>query len=226
MTHPIQLQGQSFQMHFSGALFWVEKSMLLISDVHLGKISHFRKYGAAVPQNAVQQNFEAMTMAIEFFKPTKVVFLGDLFHSSLNKEWELFENWVNTITSEMILVSGNHDIISPLKYEDIHIKVISELVLDSFLLTHHPEERDGFFNFSGHIHPAIKLSGLGRQSVRLPCFYKTESQMILPAFGEFTGTYTLEPCDGCEVFALLGDSVLPVPIKEVKKKHSFRKKSI
>ena len=50
--------------------------------------------------------------------------------------------------------------------------------------------------------------------------------MILPAFGEFTGTYTLEPCDGCEVFALLGDAVLPVPIKEVKKKRSFRKKSI
>jgi DNA ligase-associated metallophosphoesterase len=223
MTHPIQLHGQSFQMHFSGALFWVEKSMLLISDVHLGKISHFRKYGAAVPQQAIQQNFDTLNTAVEFFKPKVITFMGDLFHSSLNSEWVLFEDWVYSITSEMILVSGNHDIISPLKYENLHIKVISELVLDSFLLTHHPEERDGFFNFSGHIHPAIKLTGLGRQSVRLPCFYKTESQMILPAFGEFTGTYTLEPCSGCEVFALLGDSVLPVPIKVVKRKPNTRK---
>jgi DNA ligase-associated metallophosphoesterase len=223
MTHPIQLHGQSFQMHFSGALFWVEKSMLLISDVHLGKISHFRKYGAAVPQQAIQQNFDTLNTAVEFFKPKVITFMGDLFHSSLNSEWALFEDWVYSITSEMILVSGNHDIISPLKYENLHIKVISELVLDSFLLTHHPEERDGFFNFSGHIHPAIKLTGLGRQSVRLPCFYKTESQMILPAFGEFTGTYTLEPCNGCEVFALLGDSVLPVPIKVVKRKPNTRK---
>ncbi len=223
MTHPIQLHGQSFQMHCSGALFWVEKSMLLISDVHLGKISHFRKYGAAVPQQAIQQNFDTLNTAVDFFKPTTIIFMGDLFHSSLNSEWALFEDWVHSITSEMILVSGNHDIISPIKYEDIHIKVISELVLDSFFLTHHPEERDGLFNFSGHIHPAIKLSGLGRQSVRLPCFYKTESQMILPAFGEFTGNYTLKPCDGCEVFALLGDSVLPVPIKEVKRKRYIRK---
>jgi len=218
MTHPIQLHGQSFQMHFSGALFWVEKSILLISDVHLGKISHFRKYGAAVPQQAIQQNFDTLNTAVKFFKPKVITFIGDLFHSSLNSEWALFEDWVHSITSEMILVSGNHDIISPLKYEALAIKVIPELILDSFILTHHPEERDSLFNFSGHIHPAIKLSGLGRQSVRLPCFYKTESQMILPAFGKFTGNYTLEPSYGCEVFALLGDSVLPVPIKEVKNK--------
>lgn len=223
MTHSITLHDQIFKMHFSGALFWEKHSILLISDVHLGKVSHFRKYGAAVPQQAVQQNFDALTAVVEHFKPKSILFLGDLFHSALNIEWSLFEQWVQTTSQEIILVSGNHDIISPLKYEALNIKVIPELTLDSFLLTHHPEERDGFFNFSGHIHPAIKLSGLGRQSVRLPCFYKTEHQMIVPAFGEFTGTYTLEPCDGCEVYALLGDAVLPVPIKEVKKKRFKRK---
>ena len=223
MTHSITLHDQIFEMHFSGALFWEKHSILLISDVHLGKVSHFRKYGAAVPQQAVQQNFDALTAVVEHFKPKSILFLGDLFHSALNIEWSLFEQWVQTTSQEIILVSGNHDIISPLKYEALNIKVIPELTLDSFLLTHHPEERDGFFNFSGHIHPAIKLSGLGRQSVRLPCFYKTEHQMIVPAFGEFTGTYTLEPCEGCEVYALLGDAVLPVPIKEVKKKRFKRK---
>ncbi|MEP3372986.1 MAG: ligase-associated DNA damage response endonuclease PdeM [Maribacter dokdonensis] len=223
MTHSITLHKQTFEMHFSGALYWAEQSMLLISDVHLGKVSHFRKYGAAVPQQAVQQNFNALTAVVEHFRPKTIVFLGDLFHSALNTEWLLFENWVQKTAQEIILVSGNHDIISPLKYEALNIKVIPELTLDSFLLTHHPEERDGFFNFSGHIHPAIKLSGLGRQSVRLPCFYKTEHQMIVPAFGEFTGTYTLEPCEGCEVYALLGDAVLPVPIKEVKKRRFKRK---
>lgn len=226
MAHPIQIRKQSFKMHFSGTLFWEEKSMLLISDVHLGKVSHFRKFGAAVPQAAVQKNFDMMDTAIDYFKPKTLVFMGDLFHSSLNKEWEIFEDWVRRKSIEIILISGNHDIISPLKYETLLIKVVPEILLDTFLLTHHPEEREGFFNFSGHIHPAIKLSGLGRQSVRLSCFYKTDHQMILPAFGEFTGTYTLEPCNGCEVFALLGDAVLPVPIKEVKKKRSFRKKSI
>ncbi|MDO1513236.1 ligase-associated DNA damage response endonuclease PdeM [Maribacter confluentis] len=218
MAHPIQIRDQSFKMHSSGTLFWEERSMLLVSDVHLGKVSHFRKYGAAVPQAAVQKNFDMMDESIAYFKPKTLVFMGDLFHSSLNREWEIFENWVQEKTLDIILVSGNHDILSPLKYKAIGINVVEEMVLGSFLLTHHPMERDGLFNFSGHIHPAIKLSGLGRQTVKLPCFYKTEHQMILPAFGEFTGTFTLEPCNGCEVYALLGDAVLPVPIKEVKKK--------
>ncbi len=223
MTHALNIYNQSFVLHFSGALFWEEKSILLISDVHLGKVSHFRKFGAAVPQQAVQQNFNALNEVIHTFKPASIVFLGDLFHSSLNKEWELFEEWAQSTSAKIILVSGNHDIISPLKYEELGVSVMTQLQLDSFLLTHHPEEREGFFNFCGHIHPAIRLSGLGRQSVKLPCFYKTDHQMILPAFGEFTGSYILEPCDGCEVFALLGDAVLPVPIKEVKKKRSNRK---
>jgi len=214
MTKSIKINDKNFIMHASGVLFWEEQSMLLISDVHLGKISHFRKFGAAVPQKAIQKNFDVMNEAVAFFKPKTIVFMGDLFHSSINKEWELFEKWRTPITAKIILVSGNHDIISPLKYEDLGIDVVLELNLDGFLLTHHPEEREGQFNFAGHIHPAIKLTGLGRQSVRLPCFFKTESQMILPAFGEFTGTYTIKPNKESEVFAILGDAILKVNFSE------------
>ena len=208
-------------MHPSGVLFWNETSMLLISDVHLGKISHFRKFGAAVPQAAVLKNFETMDRAINFFQPEIIVFMGDLFHSSLNKEWQLFEKWVSTVISEIILVAGNHDIISPLKYEDLGIRVVSEIQLDGFLLTHHPEEREGFFNFSGHIHPAVRLQGMGRQSVRLSCFFKSDNQMILPAFGTFTGTHVLEPKANNEIFALIEDEVFQVQFKESHRKKRY-----
>jgi len=218
MTHPITIKDENFIMHASGVLFWEAQSMLLISDVHLGKVSHFRKFGAAVPQKAIQKNFELLNEAVAFFKPNTIVFMGDLFHSSLNKEWELFKEWRENVTAKIILVSGNHDIISPLKYEDLRIIVVLELKLKGFLLTHHPEEREGQFNFAGHIHPAIKLTGLGRQSVRLPCFFKKKNQMILPAFGEFTGTYTMNLTADCEAYAVLGDSVLKVPVREAQKK--------
>ncbi|MFS4466618.1 ligase-associated DNA damage response endonuclease PdeM [Maribacter sp. 2210JD10-5] len=218
MTESIYIKNQEFILHCSGALFWVKPGMLLISDVHLGKVSHFRKFGAAVPQNAVRQNFDSLTSAIQNFDPGTVVFMGDLFHSSLNLEWDIFSEWTKTISSKIILVSGNHDIISPLKYEDLGILVTQEIVQDGFLLTHHPEEKEGFFNFSGHVHPAIRLTGLGRQSVRLPCFYKTEQQLIMPAFGEFTGTFTVEPTTDSEIYAILGDTVLKVNISEKKKR--------
>ncbi|MGJ8739181.1 ligase-associated DNA damage response endonuclease PdeM [Zobellia laminariae] len=221
MVQDLEIRSQHFIMHPSGVLFWKEKSMLLISDVHLGKISHFRKFGAAVPQAAVLKNFETMDRAINFFQPEIIVFMGDLFHSSLNKEWQLFEKWVSTVISEIILVAGNHDIISPLKYEDLGIRVVSEIQLDGFLLTHHPEEREGFFNFSGHIHPAVRLQGLGRQSVRLSCFFKSDNQMILPAFGTFTGTHVLEPEANNEIFALTDEEVFQVQFKESRRKKRY-----
>lgn len=212
MTKSIQIRNHTFVLHPLSVVFWKEKSMLLISDVHLGKVSHFRKFGAAVPQKAVQKNFESMTQAIEFFSPKTVCFLGDLFHSSLNKEWELFEQWVSTIDAGIILVAGNHDIISPLKYEGLNIQVVSEIQTNGFLLTHHPEEREGFFNFSGHIHPAVRLRGAGRQTLRLPCFFKSEHQMIVPAFGEFTGSHTLKPSKTNEVFAVTKEAVFQVDL--------------
>lgn len=214
MTHPITIKNQNFQMHAGSVLFWEEKSMLLISDVHLGKVSHFRKFGAAVPQQAIQKNFDALAEVTQYFKPASIVFMGDLFHSSLNKEWLLFEDWIKEQEAKIILVAGNHDIISPIKYEKLAIKVVSEITLDGFLLTHHPEEREDFFNFSGHIHPAIKLTGFGRQTVRLSCFFKSNNQMILPAFGEFTGTHTLQPTKDSEVFAVLGDAIIPVNLQK------------
>lgn len=208
-------------MHPSGVLFWEEKATLLISDVHLGKVSHFRKFGAAVPQKAVAKNFELLSTAFEHFQPKVICFMGDLFHSSLNKEWNLFETWVKNTNAKIILVAGNHDIISPLKYEDLGILVVSEIQQNGFLLTHHPEEREGFFNFSGHIHPAVRLRGAGRQTVRLSCFYSTPDQMILPAFGEFTGTYVLEPQQNTLIFATTGEEVFPVTLTESKKRKRF-----
>lgn len=210
MTQTIHIKNQSFVLHPYGGMFWKERSMLLISDVHLGKVAHFRKFGAAVPRKALHKNYVLLDNIVSHFSPFQICFLGDLFHSSLNKEWELFENWVGKTPSELILVSGNHDIISPLKFEKLGISVFDELIIEDFLLTHHPEEREGYFNFCGHIHPAIRLRGFGRQNLRLSCFFKSKDQLIFPAFGEFTGTHTLQPKKGDEVYAIVEDEVVQV----------------
>jgi uncharacterized protein len=211
MTKLVTILEQEFVLHSSGAMFWKEEELLVISDVHLGKISHFRKFGSAVPQSAVQANFQKLNEVLEVFQPRKLVFLGDLFHSTLNKEWLLFEAWMHTISIEVILVEGNHDIISPLKYEALGVQLLQEMFLKNFLLTHHPDERSGFFNFSGHLHPGVKLYGLGRQSLKLPCFFKSKHQMILPAFGEFTGKHILEPKNGDEVYVVTKEEVIALP---------------
>ncbi len=210
MTQHIEIKNNTFILHPLSVVFWKQKSILIISDVHLGKVSHFRKFGAAVPQKAIQMNFDLMTEAVQQFSPKTICFLGDLFHSSINSEWHLFETWIAQQDAEVVLVEGNHDIISPLKYEKIGVTVVAEIQADGFLLTHHPEEREGFFNFSGHIHPAVRLRGAGRQTLRLPCFYKSNTQMIVPAFGQFTGHFTISPKKTDKVFAVTKEAVFEV----------------
>lgn len=208
MDTSVTIHGQEFVLHPSGVVYWKEEDILIISDVHLGKISHFRKYGSAVPQNAVRGNFERLNRVFEIFQPGRVIFLGDLFHSFINKEWLLFENWSSSVTSQLVLVEGNHDLISPLKYEALGVQLLPELIVRNFLFTHHPETREGVFNFAGHLHPGVKLTGLARQTLRLPCFFKTSRQMILPAFGEFTGKHILSPKKGDQVYVLAEEKVI------------------
>ncbi len=210
MNIEIEIKQNQFSLHPSGAIFWEEKKMLLIADVHLGKVAHFRKHGSAIPAHVAYENLEKITEVSNQFEPEIVCFLGDLFHSKLNEEWHDFAKWVEYTKAQVILISGNHDIIPTYLYEDLGVKVFDELLLDGFLLTHHPSEVKGTFNFSGHIHPGIRMKGVGRQFLKLPCFYKTENQLILPAFGNFTGKYILTPSEMDEVFAIVEDEVIKI----------------
>jgi len=204
------IQNEIFILHPSGALFWKEKNLLLISDVHLGKVSHFRKHGVAIPNDAILENFKRLNTIVEVFAPKKLIFLGDLFHSSKNQEWNLFEEWVSCCVSEITLVAGNHDIINKKHYTQIKVNVVQFLEIDDFLLTHHPTEKEGFFNFSGHIHPGVILRGLGGQSLKLRCFYQNKNQMILPAFGEFTGKHIVKPTQEDIIYAIANEEVVLV----------------
>lgn len=208
MTKTITIHDQDFVLHPTGSVFWQQRNMLLISDVHLGKVAHFRKHGVAVPSGSALKNFEQLDRALDYFRPGIIVFLGDLFHSKKNSEWDLFEAWVLKTDAKLILVAGNHDVIDHKHYEKLQVEVCSELLAGNFLLTHHPEQRTGFFNFSGHTHPGIELRGIGKQSLRLPCFFKKPDQMILPAFGQFTGKYYLVPTEDDCVYAITKDEVV------------------
>lgn len=206
----ISINNQVFVLHQSGAVFWKEKKILLISDVHLGKVAHFRKHGIGIPKDAIFENFIRLDAVLELFSPQTIVFLGDLFHSKINKEWGFFVEWTEKHSQKIILVEGNHDIISKKLYADLNIEIYKELLIDDFLLTHHPIDKEGMYNFCGHIHPGISLKGLGRQFLSLPCFFRKPNQLIFPAFGEFTGKFNLVPTEEDTVYVITKDEVIRV----------------
>jgi len=206
----ISINNQYFTLHQSGAAFWEEKKILLISDLHLGKIGHFRKHGMAIPEKAILENFTRLNEVLALFDSETIIFLGDLFHSKINNEWNFFADWTKSHAQKIILVEGNHDIISKQYYTDLNIEVYEELIFDDFLLTHHPSKRENFFNFCGHIHPGIKLKGLGRQFLSLACFFRKPNQMIFPSFGEFTGNFYLIPEENDQIYAITNDEVIEI----------------
>lgn len=206
----IQLKNENFMLHSSGAVFWEKQKTIIISDVHLGKVMHFRKHGIAIPQNAISENFRKITEVLDYFLPEKIIFLGDLFHSAKNTEWNLFEEWLSNHKQETYLITGNHDIIDESHYKKIGVIVTDILEIDHFFFTHHPTEIENLFNFSGHIHPGIVLRGLGLQSLKLRCFFCRPNQIILPAFGEFTGKFFLKPSLEDTVYAIAGNDVIQI----------------
>ncbi|MDC8006015.1 ligase-associated DNA damage response endonuclease PdeM [Aureisphaera galaxeae] len=210
MTENVQIANQNFVLHPSGAALWKEKSTLLIADVHLGKIAHFRKNGLAVPPHIADTNFERLNTVISQLQPKSIYFLGDLFHSYLNAEWFVFEEWVQQTPCDMILVQGNHDIIADHKFEALGIPVKEELEEGPFCFTHHPEDIESAFNICGHIHPAVRMRGGGGQAATLSCFFISENQLILPAFGIFTGKHRLTPTKEDRVYAIVENEVVCV----------------
>lgn len=185
-------------------------------DLHLGKSGHFRKSGIAVPAAVMMEDMQRLVADIQFFKPELVVIVGDLFHSVENKEHELFLKWRNDLQQvPLLLVKGNHDIVPDEWYINANIMLAEKSWRrNNFLFVHHIEDvpkqemlSDDYF-FSGHIHPAVIIKGLGKQSLRFPCFYFTKQYAVLPAFGKFTGTFLVTPSKGEQAFAVVNNSVI------------------
>lgn len=212
---PHELLNNRFLLTAERTIFWENENALIVSDLHMGKTGHFRKSGIPVPQSVLKEDMQRLFSQIQFYHPTQLIIVGDLFHSDANKEHDLFIKWRNDLGRLQVhLIKGNHDILEPAWYTAANITVHEHsLTIGDFTFVHdindyHAEEKK--YCFSGHIHPGITVRGMGRQSVHLSCFYFGKEYAILPAFGKFTGTYTVEPGKGDAVFGLANKTVIRI----------------
>lgn len=185
--------------------------VLVIADLHLGKSMHFRKSGLPLPAQGNEKDYRVLDKLVRHYCPERVIFLGDLFHSDHNREWDRFIVWRRQYTSlEMLLVEGNHDIMHPHHYLYADITTAASVLLGGILWTHEPSAEDpGYaYHIYGHIHPAVRLSGAARQSVRVPCFIFGERFGIMPAFGKLTGLHVLYPSKTDSIYGITNDKVL------------------
>jgi DNA ligase-associated metallophosphoesterase len=213
---PFQLLNQDLLLLPQKAIYWQQEKALIAADVHLGKVGHFRKSGIAVPRDMEQDDLACLSDLIFEYRPEKILFLGDLFHSDMNADWEWFALWRKQFPKlQIMLIRGNHDIIHDDHYLDLNISLHHQLTVGPFLMLHHPltetalQQTDGYV-FCGHIHPGVNLVGRGRQSVTLPCFAFSDRQCILPSFGKFTGRVAIRSLEKDRIFAVLKDKVMAI----------------
>jgi DNA ligase-associated metallophosphoesterase len=196
-------------------LFWENESTLIVADLHAGKTGHFRKAGIGIPPQVYKDDLHRLLAQILFFKAERLIIVGDLTHSTANKEIDLFKKWRKDFSSlDVQLVRGNHDILAEVWYKDAGIGVTDEqLLLKNFLFVHDiltlkAKPGKEHFVFSGHLHPGISIRGRGRQSLHFPCFYYTKEHCILPAFSRFTGTYKVQPKEDENVFVIMEKDIV------------------
>ncbi|MBD0332934.1 MAG: ligase-associated DNA damage response endonuclease PdeM [Chitinophagaceae bacterium] len=207
-----KIQENNFWLTPERCIYWEQQNALIISDVHFGKTGHFRKAGIAVPQTVFKEDLQRLLDVIKFFNAQKLFIVGDLFHSGANLELELFKRWRNDIASLYVyLIKGNHDILQKQWYADADIALTKdELLIGSICFTHNKCKQHEYFTFCGHLHPGIVMHGLGKQSLRFPCFYFSNEHCILPAFSKFTGLTKIEPNRKDSVYAIVENKLLKV----------------
>ncbi len=210
------VQQQKLVLLAEKAIWWTEEKMLLVADIHLGKVGHFRQAGIPIPTQIPHQDLHVLSRLVQQWQAHSLTILGDLFHSKLNNEWLIFEEWCKKHKDLAInLIKGNHDIIPTSLFESQHIQVFpTSWVKSPFIFSHVPlakhELEEGLYNLCGHLHPAITLNGRGKQSLRLPCFYFGQNQGYLPAFGQFTGMANITAKQGDAVFGIVDKKVMRI----------------
>jgi DNA ligase-associated metallophosphoesterase len=163
-----------------------------------------------------------LTQAILETGAERMVVAGDVSHSahgwSREASQDLAEWTLRHPRLEVILIRGNHDRICT---NQTAFTFEEDFQLGSLTIRHHPvsKKTKSFpFVISGHLHPGVRLALSGKTGVRVPCFWIQQHQLVLPAFGAFTGLSIIEPDVGDRVIVVAGDEILEVP------SHNFYKR--
>ncbi len=191
-------------------IYWRSQDLLLISDVHWGKVDHFRKNGIAIPGVASLSNYERLSELIIRIQPKEVLFLGDIFHSSNNMDWQVCKTFLASYPDiTFSLVKGNHDIIDNNELSQVFKKIYPDtLERNGFLFSHEPQDHPILYNICGHIHPAFRLVLKRQPTLRLPCFHFTPDRCTMPAFGTFTGMHVITPSSKDKVYVIADEEVI------------------
>jgi DNA ligase-associated metallophosphoesterase len=209
----LTIAGVDLIADLSGALFWEDQSLLVVSDLHLEKGSSFAARGVLLPPYDTVATLSRLAAAIARHDPRMVIALGDSFHdrTAHDRLSTADRDAIAVLQTrrDWIWISGNHD---PALPRHIGGVVASEVAIGEIAFRHEPTGAVG--EIAGHLHPKARVSTRGR-SMERRCFACDGMRAVMPAFGAFTGGLSIRDPVFARIFPtpgfmahVLGDSRL------------------
>jgi len=209
----VDVAGVTLVADLSGALFWQEQSLLVVSDLHLEKGSSFATRGVLLPPYDTVATLGRLAAVIARHDPRMVIALGDSFHDR-DAHGRLSAPDRDTIAAlqarrDWIWISGNHD---PALPSDLGGVVAHEVAIGPIAFRHEPTGAAG--EIAGHLHPKARVATRGRAMERR-CFASDGERAVMPAFGAYTGGLSIRDIAFTKIFGapdftahVLGDNKL------------------
>jgi uncharacterized protein len=198
----VNVAGVTLTADLSGALFWEQQRLLVVSDLHLEKGSSFAVRGALLPPYDTAATLSRLGAVIARHDPRTVIALGDSFHDR-DAHGRLSISDRATIAAlqvrrDWIWIAGNHD---PALPDDLGGTVAGEVVVGAIVFRHQPTGAIG--EIAGHLHPKARVSTRGR-AVERRCFAADGERVVMPAFGAYAGGLSIRDVAFAKIFQTLG----------------------
>ncbi|MDG1532380.1 MAG: ligase-associated DNA damage response endonuclease PdeM [Paracoccaceae bacterium] len=179
-------RGRRFQALTSGALYWPDADVLVVSDLHFGKSERIaRRGGPLLPPYEVRETLSRLDQNVSDTNPTTVICLGDSFDDMSVVESVIEDEaaWLTRLMAgrEWIWIEGNHDP-GPIGLGGSHRREVNIKGIDF----RHIADESSVAEISGHYHPKTRIS-VKSATLSRPCFLFDDDRMILPAYGTYTG---------------------------------------
>lgn len=207
----LKIKEQNIELLPQKAVYWKEQETLIVSDLHFGKSSTFRKAGIPIPEGAMQDDLDVLLEVVKNKKAKRCIIAGDLLHHRTGltiHTIEIIGNWLKSFPCTVELVLGNHDkALELIPYRQWNLRVYHQLLVPPFAFSHVPCEIENFFTWSGHIHPKVYLNVSGKPTYLL-CFIIEKNCGILPAFSSFAGGKVMSKSKDTTLYVIVGNEVL------------------
>jgi len=220
----LMLEGTSIHLLPQRAVWLPQMNAVCIADTHFGKAATFRLAGLAVPEGTTTAMLKRIDQLVAETGAETLIVLGDFTHSGKVAARDYVDELVawrdSNVGLNIVLVLGNHDRHSRGLIERLAFHIVQEGErFGQVELRHFPNSTTADslnpqgnkpLVLSGHLHPGCSIAIAPKVWKKFPCFVIGQTQIILPAFGEFTGLAQVDRTPFQRIIACVEDELIEI----------------